>query len=90
MGSEMCIRDSIMPAEISGNDNDNQIGSAVSSVDHLSKVVPTLTTVSALISDSLPSESTLRTEHDILRDEQKADPTLKRAWLWAQKKKISL
>ena len=56
--------DDIMPAEISGNDNDNQIGSAVSSVDHLSNVVPTLTTDSALISDSLPSESTSRSEHD--------------------------
>ena len=69
-----------MPAEISGNDNDNQIGSAVSSVGHLSNVVPTLTTDSALIYDSLPSESTSRSEHDILRNEQKADPTLKKAW----------
>ena len=50
--------DDIMPAEISGIVNDNQIGSAVSSVDHLFKVVSTLTTVSALTYDSLPSEST--------------------------------
>ena len=55
----------------------------MSSVDHLSNVLPTLTTDSELISDSLPSELTSRSEHDILREEQKADPTLKKAWLWA-------
>ena len=38
----------------------------------------TLTTVGALTSNSLPSEPTSRSEHDILRDEQKADPTLKK------------
>ena len=60
----------------SGNDNDGEIGSTVSSVDHLSNVA---TDVSALTSDSLPSEVTLRSELDILRDEQKADPTLKKS-----------
>ena len=34
----------IMHAEISSNDNENQTGSAVSSIDHLSNVVPTLIT----------------------------------------------
>ena len=69
---------------ISGKDNDDQIVSAVSSVDHSSNVG---TDVSALTSDSLPAEVTSCSEHDILRDEQKADPTLKKAWLFAQKDK---
>jgi len=67
-----------------GNDNDGEIGSAVSSVYPLSNVD---TDISALTSDSVPSEVTSRSEHDILRDEQKADPTLKKAWLFAQKNK---
>ena len=54
-----------------GNDNDGEIGSAVSSVYPLSNVD---TDISALTSDSVPSEVTSRSEHDILRDEQKADP----------------
>jgi len=74
----------IMPAVISGNDNDDQVGSAVSSADNLSDVG---TDVSALTSDSVTSEVTSCSEHDILRDEQKADPTLKKAWLFAQKNK---
>jgi len=77
----------IMHAEISSDDNDNQIGSAVSSIDHLSNVETTLTANTALTSDSLPSEPTSRSEHDNLRDEQKADSTWKKAWLWAQKNK---
>ena len=61
----------VISAVISGNNNDDQIGSAVSSVDHLPNVG---TDVSALTPDSLPTEVTSRSEHDILRDEQKADP----------------
>jgi len=56
----------------------------LSGVDHSSNVG---IDVSALTSDSLPAEVTSRSEHDILRDEQKADPTLKKAWLFAQKNK---
>jgi len=29
----------------------------------------------------------VRDKHDVLRDEQRADPTLERAWVWAQKNK---
>jgi len=34
-----------------------------------------------------PVSRDVRDEHDVLRDEQKADPTLERAWVWAQKNK---
>jgi len=34
-----------------------------------------------------PVSRDVRDEHDVLRDEQRADPTLERAWVWAQKNK---
>ena len=34
-----------------------------------------------------PVSRDVRDEHDVLRDEQREDPTLARAWVWAQKNK---
>ena len=34
-----------------------------------------------------PVSRDVRDEHGVLRDEQRADPTLERAWVWAQKNK---
>jgi len=34
-----------------------------------------------------PVSRDVRDEHDVLRDEQRVDPTLERAWVWAQKNK---
>jgi len=32
-----------------------------------------------------PVSRDVRDKHDVLRDEQRADPTLERAWVWTQK-----
>jgi len=69
---------------ILGNDNYDQVEPGVSSADHLSNVG---TDVSALTSESPPAEVASRSEYAILRDEQKADPTLKKAWLFEQENK---
>ena len=37
-----------------------------------------------------PVSRDVRDEHDVLRDEHRADPTLERAWMWAQKKQKQL
>ena len=34
-----------------------------------------------------PVSRDVRDEHDVLRDEQRADPTSERAWVWPQKNK---
>jgi len=68
-------------AEIVTDDKDAQIGSKVNNADNLSNADPV----------SLdPVSHDVRDEHDILRDEQRADPTLERAWVWAQKNKNNI
>ena len=64
--------------EIVADGKDAQIGSKVNDVDNLSNADPV----------SLdPVSHDVRDEHDVLRDEQRVDPTLERAWMWAQKNK---
>ena len=59
-------------------DNDAQIESKACNVNNMCDDDPV----------SLdPASRGVRDEHDVLRDEQRADPTLERAWEWAQKNK---
>ena len=68
-------------AEIVTDDKDAQIESKACNVNNMSDDDPV----------SLdPVSRDVRDEHDVLRDEQRADPTLDRAWEWAQKKKKQL
>ena len=65
-------------AEIVTDDKDAQIESKACNVNNMSDDDPV----------SLdPVSRDLRDDHDVLRDEQRADPTLERAWVWAQKNK---
>ena len=58
------------------DDKDAQIESKACNVNNMSDDDPV----------SLdPVSRGVRDEHDVLRDEQTADPTLERAWVWAQK-----
>jgi len=62
--------------EIVTDDKDAQIESKTCNVNNMSDDDPV----------SLdPVSRGVRDEHDVLRDEQTADPTLERAWVWAQK-----
>ena len=59
-------------------DNDAQIESKACNVNNMCDDDPV----------SLdPASRGVRDEHDVLRDEQRADPTLEKAWVWAQKNK---
>jgi len=65
-------------AEIVTGDKDTQIESKACNVNNMSSNDPA----------SLdPVWRDVRDEHDVLRDEQKEDPTLERTWVWAQKNK---
>jgi len=65
-------------AEIVTDDKDAQIESKACNANNMSNNDPV----------SLDSVSRdVRDERDVLRDEQRADPTLERAWEWAQKNK---
>jgi len=65
-------------AEIVTDDKDAQIESKACNVNNVSDDDPV----------SLdPVSRDVRDEHDVLRDEKRADPTLERAWVWAQKNK---
>ena len=62
--------------EIVTDDKDAQIESKACNVNNMSDHDPvSLDPVSRDVCD----------EHDVLRDEQRADPTLERAWVWTQK-----
>jgi len=65
-------------AKIVTDDKDAQIESKACNANNMSNDDPA----------SLdPVSRDVRDEHDVLRDEQRADPTLERAWVWAQKNK---
>ena len=64
--------------EIVTDDKDTQIESKACNANNMSNDDP--------VSLDLVSRD-VRDEHDVLRDEQRADPTLERAWVWAQKNK---
>ena len=65
-------------AEIVTDDKDAQIESKACNANNMSNDDPvSLDPVSRDVCD----------EYDVLRDEQRADPTLERAWVWAQKNK---
>jgi len=65
-------------AEIVTNDKDAQIESKACNANNMFDDDPV----------SLdPVSRGVRDEHDVLLDEQRADPSLERAWVWAQKKK---
>jgi len=67
-------------AEIVTDDKDAQIESKACNVNNMSDDDPV----------SLdPVARDVRDEHDVLRDEQRADPTLERAWVWAHKNKTT-
>jgi len=65
-------------AEIVTDNNDAQIESKACNVNNMSDDDP-------LSLD--PVSHGVRDEHVVLRDEQRADPTLERAWVWAQRNK---
>jgi len=68
-------------AKIVTHDKDAQIESKACNVNNMSDDDPV----------SLdPVSRGVRDEHDFLRDEQKADPTLERARVWAQKNKHNI
>jgi len=65
-------------AKIVTDDKDAQIESKACNVNNMSDDNPV----------SLdPVSRGVRDEHDVLRDEQRADPILERAWVWAQRNK---
>jgi len=67
-------------AEIVTDDKDSQIESKACNANNMSSDDPV----------SLdPVSRDVRDEHDVLRDEHRADPTLERAWVWAQKTKTT-
>jgi len=67
-------------AEIVTDDKDAQIESKACNANNMSNDDPV----------SLdPVSRDARDEHDVLRDEQRADLTLEKAWVWAQKNKIT-
>jgi len=65
-------------AEIVTDDKDSQIESKACNANNMSDDGPV---------SSDPVSRDVRDEHDVLRDEQRADPTRERAWVWAQKNK---
>ena len=66
--------------EIVTDDKDAQIESKAFNINNMSDDDPV----------SLdPVSRDVRDEHDVLRDEQRADLTLEKAWVWAQKNKIT-
>ena len=65
-------------AEIVTDNNDAQIESKACNANNMSDDDPVSLN---------PVSLDVRDEHDVLRDEQRADATLERAWVWAQKNK---